>query len=238
MVVERSTNVSAAFDMLLEAIEEEIARTNRSMSAAAEQGDYAAVQQALVTAQQMTAFRERVAALDDEWRGSFAPPDEQWEDYEQPGVDGDGQDVDEDELAPTEDKRSQVHKDLWADLTSHPAARAGSTSKARGDLGRLPRGVRTPEDTYVVPILRVLVAMGGSGRASDVLDGIHHYLRGILKQVDLQPTSPGRGEPRWRNTARWARQRLVDDGLVSGDSPYGIWEITEAGRRYLEEQGA
>ena len=33
--------------------------------------------------------------------------------------------------------------------------------------------------------------------------------------------------------AAWARQNLVNQGLLSGSSPRGIWEITEQGRNYL-----
>jgi restriction system protein len=39
----------------------------------------------------------------------------------------------------------------------------------------------------------------------------------------------------------WARNKLKDQGLIAANSPRGIWEITDAGRRYLEslkrEQG-
>jgi len=41
---------------------------------------------------------------------------------------------------------------------------------------------------------------------------------------------------RWVNTARWARQKMVEKGLLAKDSPWGIWEITEKGRKYYYEE--
>ena len=39
---------------------------------------------------------------------------------------------------------------------------------------------------------------------------------------------------RWRNTAQWCRNTMVNEGLLKGDSPHGVWEITAAGKRALE----
>ena len=40
---------------------------------------------------------------------------------------------------------------------------------------------------------------------------------------------------RWRNTAQWTRNTMVNEGLLAKDSPWGIWEITEKGRKFYEE---
>jgi len=34
---------------------------------------------------------------------------------------------------------------------------------------------------------------------------------------------------------RWERQRLKAGGYLKGDSPYGIWEITDKGRKPYED---
>ncbi len=39
---------------------------------------------------------------------------------------------------------------------------------------------------------------------------------------------------RWRNTAQFARNTMVRKGLLKSNSARGIWEITEAGRRFLK----
>ncbi|MFN3396352.1 MAG: winged helix-turn-helix domain-containing protein, partial [Thermodesulfovibrionales bacterium] len=41
---------------------------------------------------------------------------------------------------------------------------------------------------------------------------------------------------RWENTAQWCRNTLVQEGLLSSDSPRGIWEITAEGEKLLREK--
>lgn len=99
----------------------------------------------------------------------------------------------------------------------------------------LPRGRKTPRRAYRVPILRALVEAGGAARTARVLDRVYELMQHRLNDYDLQMKPSGR-EPRWRNTAQFERLRMVREGLLADDSPTGIWEITEAGRRYLAEQ--
>jgi len=42
------------------------------------------------------------------------------------------------------------------------------------------------------------------------------------------------GEIRWRNRARFARLRMKERGLLSNESPRGVWEISDIGRAYLK----
>lgn len=106
--------------------------------------------------------------------------------------------------------------------------------KSRGNLGRLPRGKRTPEREYYRPILRVLARRGGSGRTADVLEEVYEEVQEILTEADLQPVPSG-NEPCWRDTARWARNDMVKNGLLKSGSPYGTWEISEKGYQYLQD---
>lgn len=101
---------------------------------------------------------------------------------------------------------------------------------------RLRRGQRTREEVFRVPILRVLAEMsGGRGRMGDVLDRVHDLISETLKPVDYERLNSGSRPIRWRNTAQFARNALKDDGLLSESSPHGIWEISDAGRKYLEK---
>ena len=61
-------------------------------------------------------------------------------------------------------------------------------------------------------------------------------MKNILKSYDEEPLSSKPKEKRWENTARWARQKMVEKGLLAKDSPWGIWEITEKGRKYYYEE--
>jgi len=103
----------------------------------------------------------------------------------------------------------------------------------RRNLGRLRRGARTREELYVQPVLTALVELGGSARMNDVIDRVGKLMNGILKDVDRDPLASDPDMPRWRNAAQWARWAMVKDGLLKPDSPRGVWEVSEAGRRAL-----
>lgn len=109
------------------------------------------------------------------------------------------------------------------------------TRTERRNLGRLDRGLRTPESEYYRPILQALVEMGGSGRVAEVLERVGELMQSVLREVDHEPLESHNGAPRWRNAAQWARNSMVNDGLLKGDSPRGIWEITDQGRRLLSD---
>jgi len=99
---------------------------------------------------------------------------------------------------------------------------------------KLPRGLRTPEQAYRIPILKALVELGGEAPMQEVLKKVYEQMKTILKPVDLEPLpSDPKKNPRWKNTAMWERFNMVRDGLLRGDSPRGIWAITERGREYL-----
>ncbi len=109
-----------------------------------------------------------------------------------------------------------------------------SISGTVGPGGRLPRGLRTPESAYRVPILQSLVELGGRGSVDKVLEGVEAKIGHLLNDHDRKPLKSG--QIRWRNTAMWCRKTLVGEGLLARDSPRGTWEITEKGRRWLDER--
>jgi hypothetical protein len=43
--------------------------------------------------------------------------------------------------------------------------------------------------------------------------------------------------PRWKNAAQWARNSMVKEGFLRNDSPRGAWQISEAGKRFLQDRG-
>ncbi len=191
MIQNNPTNVVAAFEILLEEIETEIDFTNRVGSRAFEARDYDRAREALEQAAQLTAYRDKLAALRREWDRLVPVADEEAEDAE--------------------------------------------TTESRRNLGRLRRGLRTPEDAYYRPILRVLERRGGSGQVGEVLEEVREEMKGILRDVDFEPLASDPHNPRWRNAAQWARNSMVNEGLLKSGSPRGVWEITEKGREYLKE---
>jgi len=106
----------------------------------------------------------------------------------------------------------------------------------RRNMGRLQRGVRTPEDAFYQPILKVLNESGGSAKVNDILAKVKQLMSGVLTQVDYEPLPSQPETPRWSNAAQWARNTMVKEGLLKSNSPWGIWEITDAGRKYLTEE--
>ncbi len=117
----------------------------------------------------------------------------------------------------------------------------GEDSKPRTKKGRrfgyLPHGKRTPEEDYYVPILESLQEMGGSAQVNDVLDCVLKKMKDKLKDVDYETLSSDPNMPRWRNAAQWARNSMVKEGLLRGDSPRGVWQVSEAGLRFLNDKG-
>jgi Mrr N-terminal domain len=89
-----------------------------------------------------------------------------------------------------------------------------------------------PEGEYWRPILSILEQAGGSAPAGAVIDSLEQRLRGRLMPRDEETLAMG--EVRWRNRARFARLRMIEQGLLSKESPRGIWEITDSGRAHLE----
>jgi len=100
---------------------------------------------------------------------------------------------------------------------------------------RAARGELTPEAEYDLPILEALVEMGGGGSKQQVLEKVYAKLRNRLTRKDLEMTPSGT-EVRWNNRAAWGRFQLIRKGYLKKGSPRGIWEITDAGREFYENQ--
>jgi restriction system protein len=184
------TDVSAAFELLLEEIEIEINSLNKAASKASEEHDRKKAREALERADQIAAFRAKVVSLRKEWE-TLAKPNK-------------------------DSENKFIHGE-------------------RRNMGRLQRGVRTREDAFYQPILKVLNGAGGPAKVNDVLAKVEQLMREVLTQVDYEPLPSQPETPRWSNTAQWARNTMVKEGLLKSTSPRGVWEITEAGRQFLKE---
>ena len=112
-----------------------------------------------------------------------------------------------------------------------PKAKKG---KKRITYKRLPRGLRTPEDKFRIPILEALLELGGSAPMNKVLEVVERKMKGVLNEYDYKRLASEPHEIRWKNTAQWCRNTLVREGLLRADSPRGIWEISEKGRRWIK----
>ena len=102
-------------------------------------------------------------------------------------------------------------------------------------FGKSKKGEITPNEAYCRPLLEVLAEMGGSGKTKAVLDQLGKKLKPILVPKDYEPLESDSKQIRWRNTAQWARNKMVnEDGRLKRKSPRGVWEISPSGRAWLK----
>ena len=126
----------------------------------------------------------------------------------------------------------------WADLESIRDRATPEVQQivSKRFFGRKPSGEVTPHDDFCRPILEVLVELSGKGRTRHVLDKVGERMKTILKPKDYERHLSTAKQIRWRNTAQWARNTMVNkDGRMKKDSPNGIWEISDAGREWLRK---
>lgn len=100
--------------------------------------------------------------------------------------------------------------------------------------GRAKRNEIMPRAEYTRPILEALIEMGGSGRMRDVLDRVLVKIKDRLRPKDWVKVPSG-SSIRWKNRAQWERNRLKSEGYLKKDSPRGIWEITDEGRKLYKK---
>jgi len=114
--------------------------------------------------------------------------------------------------------------------------RYGDSAKAIEKTGKPSvRGKIISQKEYYIPILEALVELGGSGKVREVLDIIHRKMKDRFSPLDLEPVPSGK-DIRWESTVKWARNWLREQGYISSDSPWGVWEITDKGREYLKSK--
>lgn len=101
---------------------------------------------------------------------------------------------------------------------------------------KLKKGLKTKQEEYIIPILEVLIELGGSGKISEVLDRVYEKMKDKLNKYDLDPLPSDPKAIRWKNTAQWAKVEMVKKGLLSSKAPKGVWEITQRGRDYFEKK--
>ena len=102
---------------------------------------------------------------------------------------------------------------------------------------RAGRGQKVPEVAYESPILETLYELGAKGRANEVLVIVEQKMKHLLGDFDYQALPSGQ-DFRWRKTANFARNTLVQNGLLKRDSERGTWELTELGIKSVESRGA
>lgn len=132
-------------------------------------------------------------------------------------------------------KKIEVLRREWNDLLFQSRSKKINSTKTRSSRRRLPRGVKTPQKAYYLPILKALDELGGSASVGSVLKKVEISMRDTFKSVDFEKLPSNQAVKRWENAAQWARNSLAREGLLKADSPHGTWEISELGRRELRK---
>lgn len=217
-----SQNVLAAFEVLLEEIEEALRYIHTAGARALETRQYEKAQTAIEQARQMIEVREKVSSLQSQWRNieaGFSP-----------------------------DRDAQKKTRLMTPVQSHRSMDAAPTERSPGVRqalppttgklisGRIRKGLRTPEAAFFRPILQALSDLGGVAKRIDVFNVLELSMRDVLQPIDYQALPSGEEQVRWQNSAQWARNLMVKEGLLQADSPFGIWEMTEKGRAFLQKK--
>ena len=128
--------------------------------------------------------------------------------------------------------------DMIEEATGKPRqeekAEKESTSRQRRTIeSHLPITPQTKLGEYLV---QALTELGGSAHRSDVLDRMTVLLEGKLLPGDFG--SRKSGELVWHNNTYWARQKLVNAGILSSNSQRGYWELNKDRASYVEETQA
>ncbi len=120
-------------------------------------------------------------------------------------------------------RSGSVHVELPASRAE--TRRPASAPRKRGRRGeRARKGERTPTEGFYEPLLQVLASAGGQLPAVEAIDRVGEAMGSKLNEVDRARLPSG--EVRWRNSVRWARQRLEEQGKLDAKAPYGIWKLT------------
>jgi hypothetical protein len=120
-------------------------------------------------------------------------------------------------------------------------ARVGSEGPAKKVSKRFPRlrtGMVTKQREYRLPILHALERLGGEAPLATVLGSVYTEMESRLLPADKDPLPASHGRFRWRNAAMFERYQMVTEGLLRGDSPRGVWAITDRGRALAAEHQA
>ncbi len=206
---ECKSEVAEAFELLLEALDEERKQVAERLSQIALTEGVTAAQKVLQRLSFLEQLKAQVQGLYESWQnGRMVQPE-----------------ISPREQVPIEPK--SVDRDPTVEWLSRLVEKPRQQKASRGML----------DSAFRPFILKALAQLGGRARVEEVLERVERMVKPFLSPVDLEPVPSGT-EPRWRNRARWERFKMVQEGLLRPDSPRGIWELTELGwqeaRKLLE----
>ena len=118
--------------------------------------------------------------------------------------------------------------EILADLRERIGQAVTKTPDAKPRAKR-PKLPKTAKQVLREEIVLALKQLGGKAKVSDVIEEMTRQLDGKLLPGDLV-WREATNEPAWQNNAKWERYQMVQDGVLRGDSPRGVWELSEDNR--------
>jgi uncharacterized protein (DUF4415 family) len=114
--------------------------------------------------------------------------------------------------------------------TSRRRSKKPSTTTKRH---RAPAGALLPEVRYELPLLSALLELGGAAPSRELIDLVGEKLKNDLTDVDNEQLKSG--GIRWQSRVQFVRLRLIERGFMTKEAPRGVWAISEAGRKFVDE---
>ena len=212
VMIEFSRDVSSAFELLMSRVQAELDGIHKDGAAAFVDHQYEQARQAATQAEQLVTLGERLAQLR-----------KQWQDLANSWMEG--------SLVEVGDEEGGVPLSVPPPLGAKPVLLSEPEPPSATPERKTRWTATTAEEDFHHPIMEALVAMGGSGIKNEVLDRVGQLMHGLLTAVDCSPIRGGDPHtPLWRITAEAAKRPLVREGLLKGDSPKNVWELTDEGR--------
>ena len=82
-------------------------------------------------------------------------------------------------------------------------------------------------------IFLTLESLGGSAKAEIVTSNIEKTFGQEFSSKEREFLDSG--TPRWLKNTHWARYEMNRIGLLNKNSPYGVWELTKAGKIHFKK---
>ncbi|MDE0315870.1 MAG: type I restriction enzyme HsdR N-terminal domain-containing protein [Candidatus Poribacteria bacterium] len=135
----------------------------------------------------------------------------------------------------------EVQKEAVSDFQKYLSKSNVEQGKAKANAREAfqPRGSETPlpRQRYGLPILRALVELGGSASTKQVLQRVFQLMVAANELRTIDKSKRSDGQFYWDNRTQDMRRELINKGFMKEDSPRGVWEISDAGRNHLLNNG-
>jgi len=90
---------------------------------------------------------------------------------------------------------------------------------------------KTPTQMFYYPVLEYLASNNRVANIKDIY--LHLEMNMPFTPYDLTMTSGTKNEKKWRVTLRWAKEELIQKGLLKRVTGRGEWELTSSGYRWF-----